>query len=917
MSDFFSGLFGLIVFFAAIFALLKGSNTAAQIRALRSEVDELREYIHRLHRYLEMRAKSEQGPAPAAQPAETVPSAQSAESLPPEQPAESAPPPRTAVAEQSAPAAAAVRPAPAVAPTRPVPVREPSAAPAPGRPAFAEVDATSETEPEAARPAGLEETLGSRLPVWVGAVALTLAGIFLVQHGIEQGWLSPARRVGLAIGFGLALLGLGERFRAGSPRIGSALVAAGVADLYGALLAGVRLYHLIPPALGFALMAGNTALAVGLALRYGPLPAVIGLLGGFFTPALIDPGDPSRTGSLVYLFLLEVGLVAVARRRRWPALAGGALAGVLLWVASSLSPAAVRFGSHELSLLLFGSFVLFTLWAGGGRAGAAQREDDAPQGLLLASGIGALFLQALLVRRSGFDLPEWGFLGLLLAGSMVLAAWREAGHFALAVAGPAAAGAALFVWGNRMPPAEMNRFLAVDTVFGLLVAAIALGAARRSERPGRWTALTGAASVAALLLAVSFARPIGDGRLATAAVAVAAGLAAAAALLPGRTIRNERAASVPEDARIPLATAASVAFAIALQLALEREWLSIGFAGFAAALVLTAGPLRLPVLARLGLAAFAVAVVRLALNPAVLRYPIGESPVAGWMLWGYGLPILCGFGTAWHLRRTSADELERWFEGGAIVLAAAGLTLQAWQIALPGEPALALATGGLTAWAWQTTAWLVLAVVLLAAARASRHPVRLAGARILALLGGLSALVAHGLVYNPAWSPQPVGETPIFNRLLFFYGVPLLLLLAVARELARAGSSLASGVARTASALLGFALVTLEVRQMFRGTDLSAGAGSAAENLAYSATWALLGTLLLLIGLARRSRGLRLAALALLLVTTLKVFLYDASGLTGLYRVLSFLGLGATLLLLAWLYQRFVFRRDPADGSGT
>jgi len=66
-------------------------------------------------------------------------------------------------------------------------------------------------------------------------------------------------------------------------------------------------------------------------------------------------------------------------------------------------------------------------------------------------------------------------------------------------------------------------------------------------------------------------------------------------------------------------------------------------------------------------------------------------------------------------------------------------------------------------------------------------------------------------------------------------------------------------------------------------------------------------------GVVRRNKGLRFAALAVMLLAVLKVFLLDASGLTGLYRVASFLGLGASLLLLAWLYQRFVFRaEEPA-----
>ena len=49
--------------------------------------------------------------------------------------------------------------------------------------------------------------------------------------------------------------------------------------------------------------------------------------------------------------------------------------------------------------------------------------------------------------------------------------------------------------------------------------------------------------------------------------------------------------------------------------------------------------------------------------------------------------------------------------------------------------------------------------------------------------------------------------------------------------------------------------------------------------------------------------------LAVLVVTALKVFLLDMAGLTGLYRVGSFLGLGLSLIGIGYIYQRFVFAR--------
>jgi uncharacterized membrane protein len=72
------------------------------------------------------------------------------------------------------------------------------------------------------------------------------------------------------------------------------------------------------------------------------------------------------------------------------------------------------------------------------------------------------------------------------------------------------------------------------------------------------------------------------------------------------------------------------------------------------------------------------------------------------------------------------------------------------------------------------------------------------------------------------------------------------------------------------------------------------------------------GLALLLVGIIRSHRPLRLASLAFLFAAVLKVFLADLSTLVGLYRVLSFMGLGMALLMVSLLYQRFVFRGREA-----
>ncbi len=74
--------------------------------------------------------------------------------------------------------------------------------------------------------------------------------------------------------------------------------------------------------------------------------------------------------------------------------------------------------------------------------------------------------------------------------------------------------------------------------------------------------------------------------------------------------------------------------------------------------------------------------------------------------------------------------------------------------------------------------------------------------------------------------------------------------------------------------------------------------------VALSALWSIVGLAGLIAGLRANIAQLRTAGLALLLVTVGKVFLYDLSTLTSVYRVVSFIVLGLLLLAGAFAYQR-------------
>jgi uncharacterized membrane protein len=72
---------------------------------------------------------------------------------------------------------------------------------------------------------------------------------------------------------------------------------------------------------------------------------------------------------------------------------------------------------------------------------------------------------------------------------------------------------------------------------------------------------------------------------------------------------------------------------------------------------------------------------------------------------------------------------------------------------------------------------------------------------------------------------------------------------------------------------------------------------------------------LLLLAFARRSVGLRKLAMLGVALTVAKVFMIDTSGLSGLIRVMSFMGLGLGLAGLVWLNRKMSAQWDRATGG--
>ena len=311
-----------------------------------------------------------------------------------------------------------------------------------------------------------EDIFGRRLPIWGGGFALAIAGIFLVRFSIEAGLLTPSVRVGMSFLFGLALLaGAEAAFRLEhllrDPRVRQSLAGAGLATLYGAFYLAGTAYGLIGAGAAFVGLAIVTAVAIALSFRFGLPSAIIGLVGGFAAPILVDSDSANVPLLSFYLALITGGLAwsGQVQGRNWlgyAALAAGLGWGALMMFAGVSSSS--DFAALGIYLIILGSVLP-----------ALLHTDEGPSLPKLAAGAIATLQMAVLVSEAGFAPLTWG-LYLLIGAALSGLGWR---YPALRLGALIAAGLGLWlllIW----PDPGAQSFLAIAAVLTLIFAGVPL-----------------------------------------------------------------------------------------------------------------------------------------------------------------------------------------------------------------------------------------------------------------------------------------------------------------------------------------------------------------------------------------------------------------------------------------------------------
>lgn len=219
---------------------------------------------------------------------------------------------------------------------------------------------------------------------------------------------------------------------------------------------------------------------------------------------------------------------------------------------------------------------------------------------------------------------------------------------------------------------------------------------------------------------------------------------------------------------------------------------------------------------------------------------------------------------------------------------------------------------------WLTVAWALEGAALLWLYHRVPHPgLRATGAVLLVI-----AFVR--LALNPAVLGYHLrGDTGILNWYLYAYGLATAALFAGARLLAppreRVLGVNAPPVLNTLGVILAFLLLNIEIADYFTAPGAHALAfqfsGNFARDMSYTIGWALFALGLLLAGIWQQTKAARYAAIALLSVALLKLFLHDLARLEALYRIGALFAVAVIAILASFVYQRFLPSHEKTPPS--
>ncbi len=154
--------------------------------------------------------------------------------------------------------------------------------------------------------------------VKVGVIILFFGFGFLLKYASDHSLLPIELRLIFAALAGIALLVSGYRLRTRQPAYAKIIQGAGIGILYLSVFAAAKLYAILPMGLAFFILVGLVVFSGILAiLQDAKYLAVFGIIGGFLSPVIMSTGTGSHVALFTYYGLLNFGIFIIAWFKSW------------------------------------------------------------------------------------------------------------------------------------------------------------------------------------------------------------------------------------------------------------------------------------------------------------------------------------------------------------------------------------------------------------------------------------------------------------------------------------------------------------------------------------------------------------------------------------------------------------------------
>jgi uncharacterized membrane protein len=797
---------------------------------------------------------------------------------------------------------------------------------------------------------------------WVLAIAaasLGFAGLFMVQYGIENGVLTPLWRVMGALAFGGALIGGGEYIRrkggdedadgdavGATRRLPSTLSGAGIIVLYIAVFSARALYGLTGPLTTLIGLAGVSTVAMVLGWFYGPMLAAVGILGATVAPFLVGGGSDNGWMVHYYLTFVAIAALGVDTVKRWAWVSAFGL--LATYGGNALLYSVQRAELHFIAATLIMAFAAFTIPE---RSLTPRQSGTAlldslrsrftlrpafPTRLTLGATLAATLAAMAVAHDATTPDAVWLALFALLVMVAALTLWTRhaTALYDHALIPGAAFLVALALQGLDYGPLFMAFQTAADPVLEgpatpipatiwVLTALAAVGtvfmfarmqwSVRGDPDAASFWALAATVFAPATVLILEF---LWNPGAVLGAYPWALAVIAVAVLMTALALRTQGA-----DAQAPLRTGlfangALTLITLAVFLVMTNAALTVALAVMVLGTALLDRRTPLPPLAYFIQIAVAIITFRLVVWPGL--------PWALDMNWGgdmqktpylevafaYLAPIAL-LAAAWVITRGRSPKTTVVLESAVWTIA--GIFAMVTLIrAVPDTSSDNHFMLGLVA-----TIWVALALAQLYRMQTGGRFSRVVRGSLAVLysLSALTPIVGLPTIFSPL---SPLGGRvlgpPVFDSLALAF-LPLAAAFAVGAWKIPQSRRRQIGFILCAS-LFATLYVGMEIRRLWRGRELWVPGFTDAELYSYTLAMLIASVTLLMLAFSRRSDTLRKVAMAGVALTIAKVFLVDTSGLSGLIRVMSFMGLGLALVGLTWLNRKMTAQWDRgADGE--